>query len=125
MAVDISAKPNPVISDGTQSLLYLPSPGLRREPRRTLQVLEAPQTDAFVAESAGMFHHAQAQPRPMLHSDVPPANISPPAWAYEPGTNIHGGTFVGGNVNYIKSSGESGAFIRQATMVEPLTMFSS
>jgi hypothetical protein len=103
--------------------LYPSIPHLRLQPARTGLMLEA-RSDDLAPDFTGMALHAARGT--MMNRDTPASNPYPPhPWLPEAATNIHGGTFVGGNVNNIQRTGDSGAPSScHEAMLQPLTVAS-
>jgi hypothetical protein len=93
--------PSDLPSRDVLTQLYLFNPRLRL---KSAPIVEAP-LDPVADFPETAVHEARET---MINADAPPSDTNSP---HDGGTNIHGGTFVGGNANIFQRSGESGAFI--------------
>ena len=82
--------------------LYTPDPSPLPRMGQVFQAIEASPPGA--SEQASHWHNT--------HLHAAPENSDAPAWPHDAVTNIHGGSFVNGNVNNIVRNGESGKYFR-------------
>jgi hypothetical protein len=81
---------------------YTPAPSPLPRMGQVFQAIEAPPPGA--SEQASHWHSTPFY--------AAPGHLGAPSWPHEAVTNIHGGSFVSGNVNNIVRNGESGTSFR-------------